>query len=185
MWHCIIHWGNWSGIKGLLILPRSFDAGRTFPSLYSPSNPRISSDSDMFSDMLKLLVLCCMLPAIVYSAPTGPVVRSKSYSGDGTWYQPGLGACGKTNNKNQLIVAVGHGIFDSYPGATKLNPNNRNPICGKQLKATYGEKSVTVTVEDRCAGCPGGADLDFTEAGFGKLAETTAGRIHGVKWEWV
>lgn len=48
-----------------------------------------------------------------------------------------------------------------------------------------GEKSVTVTVEDRCAGCPGVADLDFTEAGFGKLAKTTSGRIHGVTWEWV
>lgn len=33
---------------------------------------------------------------------------------------PGLGACGKTNNKHDLIVAVGHGIFDSYPYALHI-----------------------------------------------------------------
>ncbi|KAJ6568987.1 barwin-like endoglucanase [Mycena capillaripes] len=96
---------------------------------------------------------------------------------------PGLGACGKTNKKQDLIVAVGHKIFDSYPGAT-ANPN-KNPICGKKLRATYGHKSVVVTVEDRCAGCPGAADLDFTETGFVKLAPEALGRMHGVEWEWI
>ena len=46
-------------------------------------------------------------------------------------------------------------------------------------------KSVTVTVEDRCAGCAGAADLDFTQTGFEKLAAVGVGRIHDVKWEWV
>ncbi|KAJ7622885.1 barwin-like endoglucanase [Mycena rosella] len=124
-------------------------------------------------------------PITAYGGPVELSVRpgSTTHSGDGTFYAPGLGACGKTNTANQLIVAVGHGIFDSYPGAT-ANPN-KNPICGKTLKATFGGKSVTVTVEDRCAGCPGAADLDFTEAGFKKLANLDIGRIHGVKWEWV
>ncbi|KAJ6605337.1 plant expansin [Mycena vulgaris] len=137
-----------------------------------------------------LLVLAFMLVGVAYSAPvegrSAPVeivVRSKGYTGDGTFFAPGLGACGKTNNANELIVAVSHGVFDSFPGAT-LNPN-QNPICGKKLKATYGQKSVTVAVEDRCPGCAGAADLDFTEAGFKQLAPLAQGRIHGVKWEWV
>ncbi|KAJ7088417.1 RlpA-like double-psi beta-barrel-protein domain-containing protein-containing protein [Mycena belliarum] len=135
-------------------------------------------------------LLALAFTSIVYAAPLGGgisvSVRSNSYSADGTFYAPGLGACGKTNSSNQLIVAVGHAVFDSYPGAA-LHPQNpnKNPICGKKLKATYGQKSVTVTVEDRCAGCPGAADLDFTEAGFRKLAALGVGRIHGVKWEWV
>jgi hypothetical protein len=48
-----------------------------------------------------------------------------------------------------------------------------------------GRNSVVVRVEDRCAGCVGAADLDFTETGFAKLASTKNGRLHGVKWEWV
>ncbi|KAJ7474037.1 barwin-like endoglucanase [Mycena latifolia] len=131
-----------------------------------------------------LLVLAFMLMRIAHSSPLEVAERSQSYTGDGTYYEPGLGACGKTNTKDQLIVAVGHGVFDSHPGANPANPNT-NPICGKKLKATYGQKSVTVTVEDRCAGCAGAADLDFTEAGFQKLAALEVGRIHGVKWEWV
>ncbi|KAJ7461300.1 plant expansin [Mycena galericulata] len=128
-----------------------------------------------------LLFLSSMFVAIL-CAPVQE--RGTSYSGDGTFYMPGLGACGVTNNPPQLIVAVGHGIFDSYPGADLANPN-KNPICGKKLKATYGQKSVTVTVEDRCAGCAGAADLDFTQTGFAALAALDVGRIHGVKWEWV
>lgn len=36
-----------------------------------------------------------------------------SYSG--TFYQVGLGACGHNNNNNQLVVAVGHDLYDNYP----------------------------------------------------------------------
>jgi hypothetical protein len=32
----------------------------------------------------------------------------------GTFYAPALGACGKTNNGNQLVVAVSHEVFDSF-----------------------------------------------------------------------
>ncbi|KAJ6592755.1 RlpA-like double-psi beta-barrel-protein domain-containing protein-containing protein, partial [Mycena capillaripes] len=99
------------------------------------------------------------------------------------FFQPGLGACGTTNTADQLIVAVGHGKFDTFPGA---GPNpNANPICGKKIKATSGGKSVTVTVVDRCAGCAGAADLDFSQAAFAKLAAPAVGRIHRVKWEFV
>ncbi|CAK5264145.1 unnamed protein product [Mycena citricolor] len=120
--------------------------------------------------------------ALVQAAPVfkaKPVV----HTGDGTFFAPGLGACGKTNKASDLIVAVGHGVFDSFPGAT-ANPN-KNPICGKKIKATFKGKSVVATVEDRCAGCAGAADLDFTEAGFKKLASLSVGRLHGVKWEFV
>ncbi|KAJ7223581.1 RlpA-like double-psi beta-barrel-protein domain-containing protein-containing protein, partial [Mycena pura] len=101
----------------------------------------------------------------------------------GTFYVPGLGACGRTNTGSQLIVAVGHQIFDSYPWAP-WPILFRNPICGKKLKATYGAKSVMLTVVDRCPGCVGAA-LDMTEAGFKDLAPLAQGRIHNVKWEWV
>ncbi|KAJ6568986.1 RlpA-like double-psi beta-barrel-protein domain-containing protein-containing protein [Mycena capillaripes] len=135
----------------------------------------------LFSAIL-LAVLAPTFLSMAYSAAVSS--KSKGYSGDGTFYMPGLGACGKTNKKQDLIVAVGHNIFDSYPGAN-LSNLNKNAICGKKLRATYGQKSVVVAVEDRCTGCPGADDLDFTETGFAKLASPTLGRIRGVKWEWV
>ena len=32
-----------------------------------------------------------------------------------TYYDTGLGACGWENKDTDLIVAVGHGLFDGYP----------------------------------------------------------------------
>ncbi|KAJ7715383.1 RlpA-like double-psi beta-barrel-protein domain-containing protein-containing protein [Mycena metata] len=142
----------------------------------------------LFSATRTVLLLTAAFLTPVYSAPMdlasrGSKASSTSHSGDGTFYQPGLGACGTDNTSHDLIVAVSHTLFDSYPGANPSNPN-KNPICGKKLRATYGAKSVIVAVKDRCIGCATG-DLDFTSTGFGKLASLDKGRIHGVKWQWV
>ncbi|KLO11976.1 barwin-like endoglucanase [Schizopora paradoxa] len=106
----------------------------------------------------------------------------RTYTGDATYYAPGLGACGKTNGPNDLIAAASYKLFDHYPGAT-ANPN-KNPICGKSLTAKVNGKSVTVKITDRCAGCQGEGDLDFTPAAFKKLAPLSAGRLHGMKWSF-
>ncbi|KAJ7487043.1 plant expansin [Mycena latifolia] len=114
-----------------------------------------------------LFVIAFVFVGSVHS--TALDARAKVHTGDGP------GACGKTNTPDDLIVAVSHELFDHFA----------NPICGKKLKATHGGKSVTVTVEDRCAGCSGRGDLDFSPAGFKKLAPLSVGRIHNVKWEFV
>ncbi|KAF7293353.1 Barwin-like endoglucanase [Mycena kentingensis (nom. inval.)] len=108
--------------------------------------------------------------------------RQQQYTGDGTFYAAGLGACGITNTDADLIAAVGYQTFDSYPGATG-NPNS-NPICGKEVVATYQGKSVTVKITDRCAGCAGAADLDFTPTAFNMLADASVGRISGMTWKF-
>lgn len=40
---------------------------------------------------------------------------STKSNGAGTFYTPGLGACGHTNTASDLIVAVGHDLYDNYP----------------------------------------------------------------------
>ncbi|KAH0589954.1 hypothetical protein H2248_000138 [Termitomyces sp. 'cryptogamus'] len=53
-----------------------------------------------------------------------------------------LTACGQMHHNNEYVVALGHEIFDAYPGVNITNPNNcNNPICNKTLQATYQEKS--------------------------------------------
>nr|AGT80108.1 riboflavin aldehyde-forming protein [Hemileia vastatrix] len=98
-------------------------------------------------------------------------------SGDGTYYGTGLGSCGITNHDSDMIVAVSHLLYDSFPGATD-NPNH-NPVCGKRIVAEYGGKSVTVTVTDRCGGCKL-EDLDFSPEAFSQLADQSVGRLQNV-----
>jgi expansin (peptidoglycan-binding protein) len=103
-------------------------------------------------------------------------------TGQGTWYDTGLTACGVTNTDNQFIAAVSEILFDGFPGAT-ANPNN-NPVCNKQAEVTYQGKTITVTITDRCTACKPG-DLDFTPTAFAALADIGIGRISGIEWHFI
>ncbi|KAG7091825.1 hypothetical protein E1B28_008229 [Marasmius oreades] len=113
-------------------------------------------------------------PEAAAEAQIGP-----THIGDATFYTPGLGSCGRTNNANELVAAVASPVFDTFPGHT-ANPNN-NPICGKTAVVTFGGKSVTVTIVDRCPGC-GSGGIDLSPAAFQKLAPLSQGRLSGTKW---
>ncbi|KAJ3991572.1 RlpA-like double-psi beta-barrel-protein domain-containing protein-containing protein [Lentinula boryana] len=107
-------------------------------------------------------------------------------TGDGTYYDAGLGACGITNTDTDYIAAIGEDFFDQYAihmGVTSGNPNE-NPICNKKVIATYQGKSVTVAITDRCGGCTNPYSLDFTPTAFSQLADQSVGRITGMTWVW-
>ncbi|KZT36750.1 hypothetical protein SISSUDRAFT_988777, partial [Sistotremastrum suecicum HHB10207 ss-3] len=99
----------------------------------------------------------------------------------GSFYDPGLGACGVTIAEFDLAVAISHILYDSYPGYTGNNPND-NPVCGKLITAYYMENQVTVRVLDRCTSCQID-DLDFTPTAFEALANFDLGRIP-MTWVW-
>ncbi|KAG6332260.1 hypothetical protein ID866_6831 [Astraeus odoratus] len=103
-------------------------------------------------------------------------------TGQGTFFNTGLGACGITNNDGEHIAAVSQLLFDIYPGYTGTNPNT-NPICGKTVTAHYQGRSTTVIITDRCVACAI-TDLDFSPAAFNDLADPAQGRID-ITWEWV
>jgi len=108
-------------------------------------------------------------------------------SGQATWYhvdQNGAkGACGQMHHDDGFYVAPAFGTYDNFEGANPGNPNN-NPICGKNLKATYEGKSVVVTVVDRCASCMNSGDIDLSPTAFQALADLSVGVLPGVQWEW-
>lgn len=87
-------------------------------------------------------------------AETSPNLVARA-SGDITWFHPGLGACGKTNGDNDLIVAVSAGLYDS-----------QKP-CGRRMRVKGPKGSVDVTVVDRCGGCAYN-DVDLSPAAFKK-----------------
>jgi len=118
------------------------------------------------------------------SSGNEPSFMTGTQTGQGTYYGTGLGACGITNKDTDMIAAVSHLLYDTYPGYNYAagNPNN-NPICGKKVTATYKGKSVTVAVTDRCQGCAI-TDLDFAPSAFNKIADPALGRISGMTWVW-
>lgn len=101
------------------------------------------------------------------SSNSGPS-SSQDFSGQATYYDVGLGACGVTNTNSELIAAMNVDQFGSQ--------SNGNPICGKQATLYYQGKSVTVTVQDKCPGCSYG-DIDLSPAAFQALADESLGRI--------
>ncbi|GJC87596.1 papain inhibitor [Colletotrichum liriopes] len=103
------------------------------------------------------------------------------HTGDLTYYDVGLGACGQTHGDSDMIVSVSHYIWDEVQSGG--NPNN-NPLCGKKIRVRRdGEGSVDVTVVDRCTGCEP-TDLDLSPAVFERLADKDEGRVTGT-WSWL
>lgn len=75
------------------------------------------------------------------AAPTIPAGSGTTYSGDGTWFDIGLGSCGQTNTDEELVAAL-----NAPQMMNGANPNN-NPMCGKQIKITNPANGKTVTVK--------------------------------------
>lgn len=100
------------------------------------------------------------------------------YTGDLTYYTPGLGACGFTNTEADHIVAIPEKIFDAYNNG---NPNN-NPLCNKTVTITgkNGQK-YTAKIVDRCPGCTEN-DLDLTQSFFNTVTSNGDGRVSGMQW---
>ncbi|KAL9588507.1 MAG: hypothetical protein Q9203_002692 [Teloschistes exilis] len=115
--------------------------------------------------------LFAALPALLLPAITS------AYSGDMTYYTPGLGSCGITNNSNDLVVALSIPMMGN--GA---NPNN-NPKCGSWIGIW---NPVTKTkheaqVVDTCFACHY-TDIDVSPALFKLVAPDGDGRVHGIDW---
>lgn len=118
-------------------------------------------------------------PASTSATTTSSSGPSGSFSGEGTYYDTGLGSCGITSTDNDYIVAISHELYDKY--TPNGNPNH-NTLCGKKIKASYEGNTVEVTVVDRCEGCSY-YDLDFSPSAFSDLASKGLGRID-INWDW-
>ncbi|KAK2814656.1 hypothetical protein FQN49_008119 [Arthroderma sp. PD_2] len=109
-----------------------------------------------------------------------PTNNGGPYKGELTYYDPALGACGITSTTSQAVCAISKELYD----AASVGPNpNANPLCGLKLRLRRNNKSVDVTVVDRCVGCKP-TDIDVSIAVFEKLALVDQGRVD-VEWAWL
>ncbi|KAI6856892.1 hypothetical protein KC323_g7643 [Hortaea werneckii] len=133
----------------------------------------------------------CLLALIIGLSSNLPLPsNADTFTGDLTYYQPGLGACGVTSTEDDFIVALSHILFDAAGSSTDAGRNsNENPLCGRMLRATrYNEeasaqRSVDLRVVDRCTGCEVD-DLDTSLKAFERLAPSASGRVD-VSWAWL
>ncbi|KAE8350830.1 RlpA-like double-psi beta-barrel-protein domain-containing protein-containing protein [Aspergillus coremiiformis] len=109
-----------------------------------------------------------------------PTSHGGPYTGDLTYYDPGMGSCGISSSNSDLVCAVSHVLFDA---ASKGSNPNANPLCGLKIRLKREESSVDVKVVDRCVGCAV-KDLDVSPAVFKKLADMDLGRVR-VDWAWL
>ncbi|EME38579.1 expansin-related protein [Dothistroma septosporum NZE10] len=109
---------------------------------------------------------------------SGIAASGTSYTGDLTWYDVGLGACGLTNVASDHIVAISEKIFDTYSNG---NPN-KNPLCGQYVTITGKDGSTyKAKIVDRCTGCAE-ADLDLSQDFFNTCTSNGDGRVGGMTW---
>ncbi|KAG6919982.1 hypothetical protein DXG01_013331 [Tephrocybe rancida] len=102
----------------------------------------------------------------------GDVELHKRFSGARwTFYDVGLGACGKFDVASNFIVALNSAQYGGgYPG----------PNCFKTITMTYNGKTTTATIKDECPGCPYGG-LDLSRGLFQFFASEDKGVLYG---EW-
>lgn len=120
-------------------------------------------------------------PTSTSTTPTATPSTSTGgeFSGEGTYYDTEMGACGIVNSGDEKVVAISQYLFDKY--TPNGNPN-KNSLCGKKINASYEGKTVEVTIVDRCVGCKE-HDLDLSPSAFADIADKGLGRID-ITWEW-
>ncbi|KAI8374493.1 RlpA-like double-psi beta-barrel-protein domain-containing protein-containing protein [Radiomyces spectabilis] len=116
-----------------------------------------------------LVVLICI--ATLFSVQAAPVLNKRGdHQGQGTFYNVGMGSCGKKNKDSQMVAALSGQLMDE------------NDYCGKKIKASTKHGSVTVTVVDTCPECDK-HDIDFSPAAFKKLGDLNDG-VLDISWQF-
>ncbi|GLB35357.1 putative non-catalytic module family expn [Lyophyllum shimeji] len=83
-----------------------------------------------------------------------------------SFYDAGMGACGKMNSNSDFIVALNAPQFDS------------GDYCFKTITITWHGKSTQAQIVDKCMECPYGA-LDFSRGLFDYFSDESAGYLYG------
>lgn len=112
--------------------------------------------------------------------PTGPCTAAQPCTGNATWYDTGLGACGETSGGDEMVVAIYRGMMGTDSSGT-----NVNELCGRKVVITGpGGQTATGTVVDKCFGCNDEPhNLDLSKALFKAIGDGD-GVIQGIKWHW-
>ncbi|RPD65943.1 hypothetical protein L226DRAFT_566434 [Lentinus tigrinus ALCF2SS1-7] len=123
-----------------------------------------------FAVVAFLFALIVAVIAAPSATPAG--IEKRSRTGRGTWFEVGLGACGKTNKDSDKIIAISSNIYHG------------GKYCDKKVKIknTANGKTATATVRDECPSC-GSNDIDMSPSLFEELGSLDEGVLK-VSWDF-
>ncbi|KAM5535894.1 hypothetical protein V8D89_010512 [Ganoderma adspersum] len=124
------------------------------------------------------LALALALASSALAAPTnvfpeGLDKRDASHTGRGTFFEVGLGACGKVNKDSDHIVAIPSSLFAGGKHCKQkvLIKNKKNG------------KTAVADVRDSCPGC-GANDIDMSPSLFKSLGATLNDGVIPITWHF-
>lgn len=102
---------------------------------------------------------------------TPPPDPPEEHEGEATYFAAGtLGACGTKTPADKLVGALGPSLYSK-------------DVCGQCAEVTGPKGTVTVVINDRCAGCKG-ASMDLSTEAFTQIATKSQGRVK-ITWHYV
>ncbi|KAK9898926.1 hypothetical protein P389DRAFT_40981 [Cystobasidium minutum MCA 4210] len=104
-------------------------------------------------------------------------LEKRGYQGQGTYFQPGEGACGWYADSSQHIAALN--------GQQYGDMGRKSPHCGSWIRIVNRQTgaSTKAQVQDACPGC-GYGSLDLSPAAFDDLAPRSQGVVQ-IEWDYV
>ncbi|KAM4066822.1 lytic transglycosylase [Hirsutella rhossiliensis] len=122
------------------------------------------------STLLTLAMTLASAVAVPASTESTAKLTTRA-TGEITYFNPALGACGETNGDGDAVAALAASLFDAE------RPCNRN------IRVSYEGRSMTVRVVDRCQACVGN-DVDLSPSAFQQvIGDLGLGRVQA-SWEW-
>jgi len=123
--------------------------------------------------VLLFVAVCAMPVTLDESGETVQALDKRTaHTGRGTWFYPGLGACGFTDGNNDPVVAISSQRWNNGENCNQwiLITNTENG------KIAYGR------VRDECPGC-GSGDLDMSPSLFEQIGALDTG-VLSISWHF-
>ncbi|QRV95374.1 hypothetical protein RhiJN_23392 [Ceratobasidium sp. AG-Ba] len=127
-----------------------------------------------------LLMGAVALPTNVSEVTARSINPAGTHTGQLTYYEVGLGACGHTNQNFEYVAAIPYELFDNWPGYTVGNPIN-HPACSRTAEINYMGKTIRVGIVDRCASCALW-DLALSPGAYQAFAQLSVGHLSNATW---
>ncbi|CAD6449974.1 ee3079a3-c8e9-4dd3-8921-4be62f74142c-CDS [Sclerotinia trifoliorum] len=160
-----------------IVKPTTSSVAPVIPTTSSVAPVVIPTTSSVAPVVIPSSTAAAPVPATTYASSSSFSGSSSKVCGSGTpctgdmtYYEAGLGACGITTDGSTFAgVALPVGLMGSL--------SNSNPYCGKTItiKCNSTGKTAQATVIDKCMGCEGNS-IDLTNFVFDQLAEEAVGR---------
>jgi hypothetical protein len=125
-------------------------------------------------------------PAPAPSSPSAPSSGgAEKFTGDITYYQPGMGSCGYDDStpKGNVVAVSKDWFMQVGNGKTSYGVDQpANILCDKTITISAKGKTTQATIRDSCPGCARGS-IDVTEGAFTDLfGSLDVGRAEVTWW---